>query len=54
MIYILTIILSLILIIFFHELSHLLIACAVGKKPKILSVGFWKPYQSIKIKDIQI
>jgi membrane-associated protease RseP (regulator of RpoE activity) len=53
MIYILTIILSLILIIFFHELSHLLIACAVGKKPKILSVGFWKPYQSIKIKDIQ-
>ena len=46
-------IISLVLIIFIHELSHLTIACLVGKKPKILSVGLWKPYISIRIKGIQ-
>ena len=48
-----TMFISLILIIFIHELCHLLAGIMVGKKPKVLSIGFWRPYLSVKIKDIE-
>lgn len=46
-------ILVIILAILIHEVCHILAAVFVGKKPKILSIGFWKPYLSFTYKGIQ-
>ncbi len=44
---------SMVGIIFIHEFCHLMMGCLVGKKPKIFSVGFWRPYLSCNIRGIE-
>lgn len=43
----------LIMIIFIHELCHLFAGCLIGKKPKIISIGFWRPYIKCSIQGIE-
>lgn len=43
----------LVMIIFIHELCHLVAGCMIGKKPKIFSIGFWRPYIKCNIKGIE-
>ena len=43
----------LVMIIFIHELCHLFAGCLVGKKPKIISIGFWRPYIKCSIQGIE-
>ncbi len=36
-----------------HEICHVLAAVWVGQKPKILGIGFWKPYLSFTWREIE-
>ena len=44
---------TILLAVVIHEVCHVLAAILVKKKPKILSIGFWKPCLSFTYKDIQ-